>query len=232
MADTEIRPSRGDARAQNLGKWLTGSGVLIASLLVVIAVLGLTVFRQVHIIDALAAGVTQQRDQFTACKNKPASAAGCTTPVAAEPSVIVKQGSSGLPGTNGLNGSVGPVGPQGPPGPAGPPGPIGKTGPPPGCALLSTACQGLAGATGPAGPPGAQGPAGADGKNGSDGATGPEGKPGPAGPAGESGSPGEAGATGTAGRGIADTDCLDDGTWRISYTDGTEQIVSGPCKVL
>ena len=69
MADAEIRPTRGDARTQNLGKWLTGSGVLIAALLAVIGVLGMTIFRQVHIIDALVVGVTEQRDQFTACKN-------------------------------------------------------------------------------------------------------------------------------------------------------------------
>lgn len=232
MADAEIRPTRGDARTQNLGKWLTGSGVLIAMLLAVIAILGLTVFRQVHIIDALVVGVSQQRDQFTACKDKPASARGCTTPIAAEPSAIVKAGSRGLPGLPGADGARGPAGPQGPVGPQGPPGPIGKTGPPPGCVLLTTACQGAIGPTGPAGKDGAQGVAGAPGKDGPPGADGKDGAQGPPGSDGATGPQGPAGVPGADGRGIADTDCLDDGTWQITYTDGTKQITQGPCKVL
>lgn len=136
------------------------------------------------------------------------------------------------PGPPGKQGDPGAVGPSGPPGPTGPPGaqgvpgPIGKTGPPPGCALLSSACQGSAGATGPPGPQGAQGVAGAPGK---DGVAGADGKEGPQGPAGATG---ETGQTGAEGRGIADTDCLDDGTWQITYTDGTKQIKPGPCRAV
>lgn len=51
---------------------------------------------------------------------------------------------------------------------------------------------------------------------------------GEAGPTGPAGSQGD---SGPAGRGITDTDCLEDGTWRISYSDGTTQIVRGPCRV-
>jgi hypothetical protein len=140
----------------------------------------------------------------------------------------------GPPGKPGDVGAAGAVGPQGPQGPAGPPGPIGKTGPPPGCALLATACQGQTGATGPAGPSGAQGLTGADGKEGPAGPAGIDGKEGPVGPAGVAGEPGKdgpPGPTGAAGRGIADTDCLDDGTWQITYTDGAKQVTDGPCKV-
>lgn len=43
---------------------------------------------------------------------------------------------------------------------------------------------------------------------------------------------GPAGKDGAAGRGIADTDCQDDGTWLITYTDGTKQTTRGPCRVL
>lgn len=74
-----VEPTRADVRTASLGKWLIASGVMIAGLLAVVAVLGLTVFRQVHIIDALASGVSQQRSQFDACKGKPASTIGCIT---------------------------------------------------------------------------------------------------------------------------------------------------------
>ncbi|HEY9414287.1 MAG TPA: hypothetical protein VIQ30_05980, partial [Pseudonocardia sp.] len=50
--------------------------------------------------------------------------------------------------------------------------------------------------------------------------------------AGTDGVNGQDGQSGADGRGIADTDCLPDGTWRISYTDGTTSIVRGPCRVV
>ncbi len=221
-----VEPTRGDSRTASLGKWLTGSGVMIFALLLVIAGLGLTVVRQVHIIDALAAGVSQQRDQFDACKGKPATTAGCTTPVAAEPSVIVKQGKAGPIGLTGPTGVQGPQGPAGPPGPIGKPGVAGKA---PACLLLVNACSGAQG------PEGKQGPAGPAGKDGEQGPAGVQGEQGPAGQQGEPGSigpQGPAGSTGPAGRGIADTDCQEDGTWLISYTDGTTDVVNGPCRVV
>jgi hypothetical protein len=46
------------------------------------------------------------------------------------------------------------------------------------------------------------------------------------------GAPGTDGKPGTDGRGIADTDCLDDGTWRITYTDGTTDTARGPCRAV
>lgn len=49
---------------------------------------------------------------------------------------------------------------------------------------------------------------------------------------GTPGKDGTDGADGTDGRGIADTDCLEDGTWRITYTDNTTQIARGPCRVV
>lgn len=146
--------------------------------------------------------------------------------------IVDRPGPPGSKGDTGTTGAIGPTGPQGPQGPQGVAGPIGKTGPPPGCALLSSACQGSTGATGPQGPQGAQGAAGDPGADGATGGPGPEGPPGKDGVAGADGKAGTDGAAGAPGRGIADTDCLDDGTWRIAYTDGTEQIVNGPCKVI
>lgn len=49
---------------------------------------------------------------------------------------------------------------------------------------------------------------------------------------GKDGADGTDGADGKDGRGIADTDCLEDGTWRITYSDGTTQIVRGPCRIV
>jgi hypothetical protein len=106
------------------------------------------------------------------------------------------------------------------PGPAGKTGPAGATGP-----------SGPAGATGPKGEkgdPGPTGPAGAEGAPGDPGAQGPQGDPGPAGPSGATGPQGPAGVDG---RGITAVTCQDDGSWLITYTDGTTSAASGPCKV-
>lgn len=221
---SEVTPTRGDERTRSLGKWLTGSGVMIFALLMVIGGLGLTVVRQVHIIDALASGVSQQRDQFTACKNKPATAAGCTTPVAAEPSVIVKQGKAGPIGATGIQG---PQGPQGPIGPVGKPGIPGDS---PKCLLLVSACSG------PTGPRGDQGPAGPAGKDGEQGPAGADGAAGKDGADGATGAQGEMGAQGPKGVGINSTQCTDDNTpngshWLITYADGTSETSPGPCRV-
>jgi hypothetical protein len=197
---------------------------MIFALLMVIGGLGLTVVRQVHIIDALASGVSQQRDQFTACKNKPATAAGCTTPVAAEPSVIVKQGKAGPIGATGIQG---PQGPQGPIGPVGKPGIPGDS---PKCLLLVSACSG------PTGPRGDQGPAGPAGKDGEQGPAGADGAAGKDGADGATGAQGEMGAQGPKGVGINSTQCTDDNTpngshWLITYADGTSETSPGPCRV-
>lgn len=49
---------------------------------------------------------------------------------------------------------------------------------------------------------------------------------------GTPGAAGKDGADGQPGRGIADTDCQDDGTWRITYTDGTTDTARGPCRIV
>lgn len=51
---------------------------------------------------------------------------------------------------------------------------------------------------------------------------------------GPQGEPGASvtGPPGAAGRGIADTDCQDDGTWLITYSDGTTDTARGPCRVV
>ena len=127
-----------------------------------------------------------------------------------------------LPGPKGDKGNDGEQGPQGFPGVAGekgPPGPLGPVGP-----KGDVGDDGVAGLSfqGPPGPAGADstvpGPPGPQGEPGADSTVpGPQGEPGPAGPAGP------AGANGTDGRGIADTQCLDNGRWAVTYTDGTTQ---------
>lgn len=142
---------------------------------------------------------------------------------------------AGERGDAGPQGPPGPAGPEGPVGPRGPQGPIGITGQTPRCILEPSRCvgpKGDAGAAGAAGKDGSQGPAGQKGEPGAAGQTGPQGPVGPQGDPGAVGPAGPQGGQGPAGRGIADTDCLEDGTWRISYTDNTSQIVRGPCRVL
>lgn len=130
-----------------------------------------------------------------------------------------------------LEPSVGPDGARGPTGPRGANGPTGEQG-----------------QSGPPGPPGPAGPAGEDGDDGAagesitgpSGAPGPQGAPGesipgPAGPAGTAGPPGPAGAPGapgTDGRGLTSVACELDGSWTVTYTDGTTSSTPGPCRVL
>jgi hypothetical protein len=46
------------------------------------------------------------------------------------------------------------------------------------------------------------------------------------------GKDGTDGKSGADGRGIADTDCQDDGTWLITYSDGTTDTARGPCRIV
>lgn len=226
-------PNLGDDRKaarHRDGRLLIGSGVTNLLLVLVVAVLATVVVQQSGAIGRLSGALTGQRDQFTACKNQPATAPGCTQPVAAEPAVIVKEGQRGLAGAVGAPGSQGPMGPQGPVGPAGPPGAVGKTGPPPGCALLSTACIGTTGAAGTAGKDGADGKDGINGVDGKDGAPGKDGEP------GQQGGQGEMGTQGPPGVGIDSTQCVNDDTatgshWLVTYKDGAQETSAGPCRI-
>lgn len=49
---------------------------------------------------------------------------------------------------------------------------------------------------------------------------------------GRDGTDGKDGVNGKDGRGIADTDCQEDGTWLVTYTDGTTSTSRGPCRVV
>lgn len=49
---------------------------------------------------------------------------------------------------------------------------------------------------------------------------------------GKAGADGKDGVNGKEGRGIADTDCQDNGNWLITYTDGTTDTARGPCRIL
>lgn len=132
-----------------------------------------------------------------------------------------------IPGPRGERGEMGPQGEPGPAGPAGRPGvdgEPGEPGPPGGPGPAGPA--GEPGAPGMDGTPGERGPAGPQGERGPQGEPGPAGKDGPPGAAGPEGPPGPAGKDG---RGITAVACTDDGTWVVTYTDGTTQNAGGPC---
>lgn len=133
---------------------------------------------------------------------------------------------------DGAQGPPGPRGPAGPrsliPGPNGPPGQDGQDSDVPGPA-------GQPGQDGENGAPGQDsevpGPAGQNGAPGQDSEV-----PGPPGPKGDKGEPGskgdkgEPGSEGKPGRGITDVTCTADGDWLFEFTDGTDVVVSGPCR--
>ena len=162
-----------------------------------------------------------------------------------------------IPGPPGPTGPMGPMGPQGPVGPIGPtgmgaPGPTGPTGAQGPAGLTGptgpAGPQGVAGPAGPTGPAGLTGPAGPA-------VPGPTGPQGPIGPTGPQGIPGKNATLeidgaeegqqpavynlGTAqnarlrfvlprGVGISALEDNWDGTWRLTYSDGTEQTLRAP----
>ncbi len=129
------------------------------------------------------------------------------------------------------------TGQPGPSGDAGPRGPQGDPGRPPTAAEIFTAvdvycaahnaCQGAPGLPGrdglngaPSTVPGPQGPAGTAST-----------VPGPQGPQGEPGTAGAPGTPGANGRGVNTIECQADGSWLITYTDGSTSTTSGPCRI-
>lgn len=111
----------------------------------------------------------------------------------------------------------------------------------------------IAGERGPAGEAGSRGERGERGDMGLPGQTGPQGRdgadstvPGPAGKDGESSSvpgpqgppgadstvPGPQGPAGSNGRGVASVTCETDGTWTVTYTDGSTSTTDGPCRIV
>jgi hypothetical protein len=131
-------------------------------------------------------------------------------PTEAIPGAKGDKGNDGLPGRMGPQGFPGVDGEKGPPGPPGPLGPVGPKGDVGDDGVAGLSFQGPVGPPGPAGEPGLVGPAGADST-----------VPGPAGPPGADGAPGPAGPPGADGRSITDAQCLDNGRWAISWSDGT-----------
>lgn len=169
-----------------------------------------------------SAALDQVQEEYNGLYREYTDATG-GEPDAATPSQVnetVKE-LPGKPGTPGATGAQGPRGMMGERGQDGPPGPVGPSGAP-----------GAVGGVGAAGAAGVDGLNGATGSKGADGAPGGQG---PAGPAGEPGAPGADGAPGPQGmdgRGITDVMCGEDGSWIISYTDGSSSVASGPCRVL
>lgn len=121
------------------------------------------------------------------------------------------------------------------------PGPVGQTGAKgdPGqnatndqvAGAVQDYCAAHGGCIGAPGQTGAAGPAGKDGQSGADGANGAVGPPGPPGADGAQGPAGPAGPAGSDGRGVTSITCQNDGSWLITYTDGTTSTTQGPCKV-
>jgi hypothetical protein len=142
-----------------------------------------------------------------------------------------KQGAAGERGPQGFQGI------QGPPGIQGPRGPIGITGRSPACLLEPSRCVGPKGATGSKGSdgnPGENGAQGPQGDTGATGAKGDQGVPGVAGKDGADGAPGvdgKDGADGKDGRGVQSVACQDNGSWLVTYTDGTTSTPDGSCRV-
>ncbi len=149
------------------------------------------------------------------------------------------EGDQGPQGPKGDKGDTGDQGPQGAIGPAGATGPAGPTGPA-GADSEVPGPAGPQGATGPQGPKGDKGDTGdqgPQGETGPAGATGPAGLtgpagadstvPGPAGPQGATGQQGpkgdkgETGTTGASGNGIASSANNGDGTFTLTFDDGT-----------
>jgi hypothetical protein len=232
------------ARDRRTGRLLLGSSLTNVLFGAVIVVLLLVVGAQSGTIGILSGSLIQQRDQFTACKNKPAATRGCTTPIAAEPSVIVKQTKvlPGIPGANGLTppcyyesrqcrGQDGKDAPT--PAPA-------KDGITPPCMQTPRQCQGNDGKDAPTPAPA---------KDGKDGLTPPcmstesqcQGKDGITPPcyfdaAQCQGGQGEMGVQGQKGVGISSSQCVNDDTpagshWLITYSDGAQETSPGPCRV-
>lgn len=148
----------------------------------------------------------------------------------------------------GAQGPPGPRGPAGPrsliPGPNGPPGQDGQDSDVPGPpgSEGQPGDPGSAGEPGDPGEPGSEGEPGSPGEPGSAGQPGSKGEPGSAGPPGSKGEKGdkgepgskgdkgEPGSEGKPGRGITDVTCTADGDWLFEFTDGTDVVVSGPCR--
>jgi hypothetical protein len=159
------------------------------------------------------------------------------------------QGAQGIQGVAGINGAVGATGPQGIQGIDGPQGPAGNNGMNganglDGNGIASTTDNGdgtftltfdngstfitsdLTGPQGAAGAQGAQGIQGIAGINGAVGATGPQGIQGIDGPQGQAGNNGMNGANGLDGNGITSTTDNGDGTFTLTYDDGSTFVTS------
>jgi len=150
-------------------------------------------------------GASPTADDIAAAFVKFCSDGRCTGP-AGKDAAPAKDGADGAPGVNGKDGaSLPPSGEMvlaavttycGTTGAC--VGPAGKDGPPPTSEAVLAAVQQVCANDACRGP---MGPAGADST-----------VPGPEGPQGVQGEPG---------RGVADTQCRDDGRWAVTYTDGT-----------
>jgi len=192
-------------------------------------------------------GLAEEFD--AACKSDDFAQSAAGSSICEKAEQVASEPSTPLAGPQGVQGVPGPRGEQGFPGPAGSPGAPGKDSTVPGpvgaqgiAGLLGlTGGRGEQGIPGPVGPAGKDstvpGPAGAPGQDSTvPGPAGPAGAdstvPGPAGPAGSPGADGQDGAQGPRGepgRGISSANCGTDGTWTITYTDGTTQ-PAGQCR--
>jgi len=194
-------------------RWRPSWRDLLSAVIVLVVIGGGTtviILQSLALSQFQASGVTkdgiisQQQNDITKLRNQ-VYALG-HKPVVAQPSPVPTTPQAGVKGDKGDTGEQGPG---------------------PSAAQVSDAVQDYCAAHGGCiGVPGQTGAPGADST-----------VPGPPGPAGPQGDPGPAGATGPQGpagadgRGITAVTCQDDGSWLVTYTDGTTSTASGPCKV-
>lgn len=199
-------------------RWRPSWRDLLSALIVLVVISGGTtviILQSLALSQFQASGVTKdgiissQQNDITKLRNQ-VYALG-HKPVVAQPSPVPATPQTGVKGDKGDTGEQGPA---------------------PSAGQVAGAVQdycaahgGCIGAPGQTGTAGEAGNVGQPGANGADGAVGPTG---PAGPPGPQGDPGTAGADG---RGVTAVTCQNDGTWLITYTDGTTSTTQGPCKI-
>jgi hypothetical protein len=131
-----------------------------------------------------------------------------------------------VPGLTGTPGTPGPAGLDGQDGQDG------TDGRPPSTSEIAAAIVAYCETYECTGPAGADGADGVDGANGQDGVNGSDGSPGSPGTTGPVGPSGPQGPAGNDGKSVTAVECLDDGTWRITYSDSSTSTTPGPCRVV
>jgi hypothetical protein len=191
-------------------RWRPSWRDLLSALIILVVIGGGTtviILQSLALSQFQASGVTKdgvissQQNDITKLRNQVYELGH--KPVVAQPSPVPSTPESGVKGDKGDTGEQGPG---------------------PSSGQVADAVQDYCAAHGGCiGAPGQTGAAGAPGEDST--------VPGPQGPQGDPGPAGLQGAPGADGRGVTSVTCQDDGSWLITYTDGTTSTTQGPCKV-